>query len=174
MIWIILISVLIFLLVWILVAPVIIFLDTDNKRYLLILPGIIKVMLVPSEYLFHIRGRIFFIPYTYNFFLRKKGKKKKEKVTEKSTEKRKLNKIFRQFKMAVHMLCSFRIRKLELDIDTEDIMLNAWLIPAFSMVNSENIQLRANFKGHTSLILDLRIRIGTLIWVYFMNRIKSL
>ena len=161
------------MLLWILVVPVIIFLDTDHNRYLLALPGIFKAMVVPSEYFFHIRGRIFFVPFTYNFFLRKPGKKKKDKETEKSAKKRRPKKIFGEFKLAIHVLRAFRIRKLELDIDTEDFLLNAWLIPVFSTVNSENIQMRANFEGYASMLLDLRIRISDLLWIFIMNKIKS-
>ena len=173
MIWYVLISLLILLLLWILVAPVIILLDTANNRYLLALPGIFKAMVVPSEHLFHIRGRILFIPFTYNPFLRKPDKKKKDKKDEESTKKRRPKKIFRDLKLVIHILGSLRIRKLKLDIDTDDFILNAWLIPVFSIVDSENIQMRANFEGHASMLLDLRIRIGTILWIYIMNRIKS-
>ena len=72
------------------------------------------------------------------------------------------------------MIRSIRIRKLLLDIDTDDFMLNAWLVPAFSMVNSGNIQMKVNFEGTSSLILDLRARIGTLLWIVVTNKYKSL
>lgn len=170
MIWfIIIISVLILLLLWILVAPVIIYLDTDRNRYFLSLPGIFKAMVIPSERLFHIRFRIFFVPFTYDPFTEKPEKKKKEK----KIKKRRPKKISGLFKLAIRVLRSFRIRKLELDIDTDDYILNAWLIPVFSTVNSENIQMRANFEGYASLLLDLRTRIGTLIWIFIINKIKS-
>jgi hypothetical protein len=173
MIWIILISLLILLLIWVLVVPVIIYMDTYHNRYILALPGIFKAIAVPSEYLFHIRGRIFCIPFTYNPFLRKPDKKKKEKETEKSAEKRRLKKTLRNLKLVIRVLRSFKIRKLELNIDTDDFMLNAWLITVFSTVNSRNIQMRANFMGYASLLFDLRIRIGTLLWIFIMNKIKS-
>lgn len=159
----------IFLLAWILVAPIIIFLDTDHNRYFLSLPGIFKAMVVPSEHLFHIRFRIFLIPFTYNPFTGKPEKKKKEK----KIKKRKPKKISGLFRLLIQVLRSFRIRKLELDIDTDDYILNAWLIPVFSTVNSDNIQMRANFEGYASLLLDLRTRIGTLLWIYIINKIQS-
>lgn len=173
MIWLILIALFVLLLLWILVAPVIIFLDTDHNQYLLTLPGIFKAMLVPSEHFFTIEGRIFLFPFTYNPFLRQPDKKKNKKSAEKSIEKRNSKQISGLFKMAIQVLRSFRIRKLELNIDTDDFTLNAWLIPVFSTLNSENIQMRVNFKGYASLLLDLRICIGTLFWIFIMNKLKS-
>ena len=59
---------------------------------------------------------------------------------------------------------AFRIKKLKVDIDTDDFTLNAWLIPVFSAVNSENIHLQVNFTGRQFLLLDLRITLGTFLW----------
>jgi len=61
------------------------------------------------------------------------------------------------------MLHAMRIRKLHLDVDTDDFTLNAWLIPVFSAVNSENIRLQENIEGNATLLLDLRTRSGALI-----------
>ena len=60
-----------------------------------------------------------------------------------------------------------------LDIDTDDFMLNAWLVPAFSFINSENIQMRVNFHGTSSLVLDLRTRLGLLLWTVIRNKYRS-
>ena len=58
MVWIIIISFLLALLLWLLLGPVILFLNTEAKRYHLALPGIIKLAVVPTEEIFHIRGWI--------------------------------------------------------------------------------------------------------------------
>ena len=173
MIWSILILFLILLLIWILVVPVIIFLDTDRNRYFLALPGIFKATVIPSAHLFRIRFRIFFVPFTYNPFARNPGKKREKKEPEKSVKKRKAKRIPGGFKFVIQVLRSFRIRKLKLDIDTDDFTLNAWLVPVFSAMNSENIRMRTNFEGHASLLLDLRFRIGTLLRIFIINKIKS-
>ena len=70
-------------------------------------------------------------------------------------------------------LGSFRIRKLHLDLDTDDFMLNAWLVPVFSMVNSKDIQMRVNFDGNSSLLLDLRIHLGSLLWIFIKSRYRT-
>jgi len=70
-------------------------------------------------------------------------------------------------------LRAFRIKRLEADIDTDDFTLNAWLVPAFSMVNGENIRLKVNFEGHQSLLLDLRVTLGALLWMIITTKYKS-
>jgi len=65
---------------------------------------------------------------------------------------------------------TLHIRKLKLDIDTNDFMLNAALVPAFSTVNNRNILLQVNFEGNLSLHLETRTHIGSLLWILFKNR----
>jgi len=71
------------------------------------------------------------------------------------------------------MIHSIQVRKLTLEIDTDDFLLNAWLVPLFSLMNSENIQMRVNFEGSSSLLLDLRGRIGNLLWIVISSKYKS-
>lgn len=169
MIWLVIIlSVLTLLLLWILVAPVIIFLNTDQNQYRLSLSGIFMAKVSPVKNFFHFKGRVLFIPFTYNPFHEKPEEKKKKK-----DEERKLKNISGLLKLAIRALHSFRVRRLELDIDTDDFTMNAWLIPAFSMVNSQNVHMRANFEGHTSLLLDARTRIISLLWIFLTHKIKS-
>ena len=70
-------------------------------------------------------------------------------------------------------LRAFRIRRLEADIDTDDFTLNAWLVPVFSAVNQENVSLQVNFEGHQSLLLDLRVTLGALLWSIIKAKYKS-
>ena len=168
MFWYIFISVILLTLLWILFGPVIIFINTDRNLYHVSLPGIFRASLVPSDELFYLRFWIFFLPYTFHpFRSRRKGKKK---GSARVPRKRSRRKIRGGIKTAADAVRSFRIRRLRMDIDTDDFMLNAWLIPAFSMVNNENLQLRVNFEGNLSLQLDMRTRIGTLLWIFIKNR----
>jgi len=137
----------------------------------LVLPGIFKAVVVPSEEIFHIRGWIFFIPFRFNPFLAKTGKSKAK--PKKPGGKRRLIKFSEGKQIISYVVRSIRIRKLLLDIDTDDFMLNAWLVPAFSMVNSRDIQMRVNFEGTSSLLLDLRTRLGTLLWIVIKIKYRS-
>lgn len=160
MIWYILISLLLIFLFWLLLVPVILYTDTDRKRYLLTLPGIFRAVVVPNEGLFQIRGWILFIPFKFNPF---KQRSRKEK--QKPRKKRK-KRIWQSgnFQTMKGVLRAFRIRRLEADIDTDDFTMNAWLVPVFSAINQENIHLQVNFEGHQTLLLDLRVTGGALLW----------
>ena len=159
MIWYIIISLLLIFLFWILLMPVILYTNTDRNRYLLTLPGIFRAVLVPDDGLFHIRGWIFFIPFKFNPFVQRKRKRERKPRKKKKSVWRSGN--IRTMRGALR---AFRIRKLEADIDTDDFTMNAWLVPVFSAVNQDKIHLQVNFEGHQSLLLDLRITLGALLW----------
>ncbi|TFH27986.1 MAG: hypothetical protein E4H10_02025 [Bacteroidia bacterium] len=169
MIWYILISLLLVLFLWLLLVPVIIYTNTDRNRYFLTLPGIFRAVVVPSNGLFHIRVWVFFIPFKFNPF---EGKKEKRKPKPRVKKKR----IWRSgnIRMMTGALRAFRVRRLEADIDTDDFTLNAWLVPVFSAVNGENIRLQVNFEGHQSLLLDLRVTLGALLWTFIKTKYRSI
>ena len=173
MIWYIIISLLLIFLFWILLVPVILYTNTEQNRFLLTLPGIFRAVLVPYEGLFRIQGWIFFIPFKFNPF---EQKRKKEKEKQKPKPKKKRKKRFWQygnFKTMKGALRAFRIRRLEANIDTDDFTLNAWLVPVFSAVNGNNIHLQVNFEGYQSLLLELRITLGALLWTIIKIKYKS-
>jgi hypothetical protein len=169
MIWYILISLLLIFLLWLLLVPVIIYTNTNRNRYLLALPGIFKAVVVPEKGMFHIRGWIFFIPFWFHPF-----REKKRKENSKSGEKKRRRWGSGNIRMMAVVVRAFRIRRLEADIDTNDFTLNAWLVPLFSMVNGENIHLQANFEGYNSLVLDLRVTLGALLWILIKTKYKSI
>ena len=167
MIWYLLILLFGLLLLWIMLGPVIIFLDTGSNQYRISLPGVITLMVVLAEGQILIRGWIFFVPFKFDPFKKRRQKKKKDpaKAVKKKSKKRSGS-----IRVVRKIVAAFRIRKLLLDIDTDDMILNAWLVPVFSMVNSEDIQMQVNFQGNGYLHLDLRTRIGAILWILFQNR----
>ena len=172
MFWYFFIAINLIILIWILLGPVLIFVNTESNKYSVGLPGIFKASLVPNEELFIVRGSVFFIPYRFNPFGRKKKKPRKPK--EKKTKRKRSLKLSEGLGLGRNIMHAFRIRKFHMDIDTNDFTLNAWLIPAFSAVNSENIRLRANFEGNNTMLLDLRTRLGAVLWAFIKTKYKSM
>jgi hypothetical protein len=169
MIWLILPLVFVLLLLWILLGPVMLCINTERKLYQLMLPGVIQARAIYSEGTLHIKGWIFFIPFRFHPF-RIKAKKKERKAKSPGKNKRSVKKIgdLRSLKEAFG---AFRIKKLHVDMDTDDFMLNAWLVPAFATVNNgRNIEMQVNFEGTLFLDLDLRTRLGSLAWFFIKNR----
>ena len=168
MIWYILISLLLVLLSWLLFVPVILYVNTDRNRYILSLPVIFKASVVPYGGLFQIRGRIFFIPFKFNPFEQRSKNEKRKTRRKKFSFRRSVR--LRTIRGAFY---AFRIRSLEADIDTDDFTLNAWLVPVFSSVNGGNIHLQVNYEGYQSLLLDLRVTLGVLLWMIIRTKYKS-
>lgn len=165
MIWYILILLFVLLLSWILLGPVILRLNTDLNQYQIMLPGVVKASVIPSQGLTYIRGWIFFIPFRIDLSKLNKGRGKKDKKRKK-TGKRTGN-----IKMIRSVPGAFHVRRLWIDADTDDFMLNVWLIPAFATINNNrNIRMQVNFEGYLFMDLDLRTRIISLLWVIIKNR----
>ena len=126
---------------------------------MLTLPGIFRAVVVPDAGLFYIRGRVLFIPFRFHPF---KPGKSKEKPRHRKKKKRK--KRFMNPRRMRGALRAIRIRRLEANMDTDNFTWNAWLVPAFSAVNGGKIHLQVNFEGRQSLLLDLSVTLGTLVW----------
>lgn len=61
-----------------------------------------------------------------------------------------------------------------MDIDTDDFILNAQLFPAFALASSfENVELRTNFQGELFFALDVRVRLGEVLWLMIMSWVRS-
>jgi hypothetical protein len=170
MFWILLLILVLLLILWILLIPVMILVRTDTGRYTMSLPGLFSAKVVTGEDLFLFKGWILFVPYRFNPFVPRKNKRRKRKDPAK--KKKKFRMPSGGLSLARDALRSVRIRKLELDIDTGDFPLNAWLVPVFSLAEGSNRSLRVNFNGNTSLFLDMRIRLGVLLWAVIRNRLK--
>lgn len=169
MIWYILILLLITLLTWLLLGPVILSLNTDQSLYKLKLPGVFSARVIPTDSFFYLRFRIFFIPFKFDPINRRKKSKKKEGTEEKKSKKSKKRRA--NLKSLKHAPAAFQVRRLCVDLDTEDFIMNAWLIPLFSSLNEKkNLQLQVNFEGRLFLDLDLRTRMGSLLWILVKYR----
>lgn len=169
MIWYILILLFVLLLTWILLGPIILKLDTARGQYQFLLPGVIKANLVPAQGLAYIRGWIFFIPFRIDLSKLNRGRSRKKRE---STKKRnKTRKRTGSLRILRSVPGAFQVRRLWLDLDTDDFMLNVWLIPSFSAMNNHrNIRMQVNFEGHLFMDLDLRTRIVSLLWIILKNR----
>lgn len=169
MIWILLLILFLLFLLWLLLVPVIIFIHTDASRYSVSMPGMFRAETVTGDEFFLVRGRILFVPYRFNPLKKRNEKSRKKKHPER--KKKKFRMPSGGLSMFRDALRSFRVKKLELDIDTDDFLLNAWLYPVFSMVQGSNTHLRINFQGYNALQLDARVRLGVLLWAVIRNRI---
>jgi len=153
-------------LLWILFAPVIIRVDSDNQRYSLSLPGIFKALVVPDDELFYIRIWVLFIPFKVYPFGRTIQKREGKAKKKKKKRKRNFPKLMRVRLMALKELAgSFRLKKMRLNLDTDDFILNSQLVPVFTTINNQDVNLTVNYEGDISLFMVLKNRIASLLWI---------
>ena len=154
---------------WILFVPVMVRINTRTGHLGITLPGIFNGYVIPGDDRFRIRIWIFFIPFKIDPF--KPGKSRRNRMKKPAKKKRQWfdrmgnSKQFRKVTRAVW------IRKLDLDLDTDDFLLNAWLVPAFTTVNANTrLNMQVNFEGNLYLDLDVRTRLSMLLWILLTNR----
>lgn len=143
------------LLVFLLVTPLSLRIDTWRQQYYVQVRGLVRCQLVWKEGpLLEMR-----VPF-YRFSIdplklaakKKKPERKKEKCqTRKGSSTLSFHKVMR-------ILKSFRVREFRLDIDTADVMWNARLYPLFFYLNSNRRHTQINYRGENGLVLHLEIR----------------
>ena len=173
-----LLTVLLILLVWMLVAPIILYVNTEEKRYYFEMKGIFKIIpTITSELDFIVRIQT---P-LYSFVIkplemkRRRKKLRKKKETKKVSGKRsKPGKSLRsKITLAQNILKTFRVKKFWLDIDFDDYVLNAQLVPVFLLISSNQVRVTTNFLGRLSLILIIQNRIWNMALIFIRYRLSK-
>jgi hypothetical protein len=143
--------------------PVSIVADSNRQRYYISIPVYLKGVISKANEEWKFRIRIFMIPFTMRNLKRKKNIKQQTEESGKS--KRKMPKMEKVTKVLVQLYRSFRIKKLEANIDTGDFPLNAQLIPVVSRLNNKNIDIGINFHDTNTVYLRAETYLYKLIWI---------
>ena len=175
--WILLLLLPLSLLLWVLLSPLEIIIDTNKNTYLARLGVIAKMNLLFKDLHIELKTRIFF----FNISI-KPGKRKRKKDKQKKKEKKRYTEMpFRLILDASKDLWkAVKIIRLELDLDTEDVILNAKLFPFFYMLSNDRIKLWINFDDKNSLLIHVRAELWALAAVgmkflirYTFRRIRN-
>jgi hypothetical protein len=154
-----------------LIAPVIIHIDTDNQYYSVRIPILFSTRLEISEYGRRLRNRVFFIPFSIGFG--KRGDDEADPALEPKTDAgpwylpaasvspRQLRFYLNN---AMEFIRSFRLKRLSIQFDTGDFTLNARLVPVIMLARRLNVDVSVNFIENNSLIMVVQNRIYRLLW----------
>ncbi len=167
-----LLGLIVLVLLLVLITPLVLYINTNDNTYYVKLKGVTKVQLMFGENAFWIHIRIFFVPFRIDPL--KPRKKKKKEADEKPgpvKKKRKIRSLTALKKMTREMFRSFRI-ELRVRIDTGDVIGNAWLVPAFTLINRETIHLTVNNAGKNDLELRLQNRLLVMLIIFIRYRIR--
>ena len=151
-----LITVFCVLLIYVLLIPVIVYINTDKDLYYLQLQGLVKVSLEKhAEEFIQLKLRMFFMNF---YFYPLKSRPKKEK--KKKIKKRNMIKIRKKigFRKVLRILKSFTMKKLLVNVDTGDCILNAKLYPVFAFLNYYIGDFNINYKGENKLVVHIQNR----------------
>ena len=173
---------LIFFFLWILFGPLDFVVNTFKEEYYFQLRKVYRISIIfdPDEIVF-LNIKVFFISFNIHplQIITNPRKKKKGKKKKKEKEKRKRVQRIRSLKnMGVFFsrltwktIETFKLRKLRINLDTGNVITNAYLIPIFTILNGNRTQLSVNYSGQigvhiayeNSLFLILRAVIKSYI-----------
>lgn len=147
--------VLFLLIIGLLFVPMELCIDTTTDNYYFRLRGLIRANLEEhEEELVRIRLSLFF-GNVYFYPLRRIGLSQKRSV-KKDREGKKRKRV--GIRKVIRLLRTFTIKRLIIDVDTGDCLLNAKLYPAFAFLNHTMGQFSINFQGRNHLVLYVQNR----------------
>ena len=153
MLWIILAILLLALLIYLLILPINIVLDSVNKQFFVSLGALARAdVKEDNEYLLRIDLRTLFM--RFKFYPLKRRAVKKEK--KKTSRKRKIG--WPQIKSLFRIVRSFEVKEFYLDLDTGNYITNARLYPAFTFLNFWVGNYQINFAGRNNIAIHLQNR----------------
>lgn len=165
MLWLflVLLMILIFTLSWVLFIPVVILIDSEEKTYQIRQKGIFTIDLATGEgfkFRFKVMGM--------------KVKSDNQKKEKKTAPKKRKRKIKRPIVLLRKCMRALSIKTLSVDIDTDDVVLNAKLIPfAFFLSNtSQNRYININFEGRIFIYLLAELQLYLILLAFVKHLLK--
>lgn len=135
--------------------PIELYVDTITNQYYLRLRGLVKASIESDEEeLLRIRISVFFR--NFNFYpLQNLGTTKKHKEEVRKIKKRRKK---NSRKKIIRLLKSFRVKKIYVNLDTGDCLMNARLYPVFAFLNYHQGKFKINFEGRNQMVLYVQNR----------------
>ena len=169
-----LILILLLLLIGLLLAPVSLHIHTLSKEAYVNVWKIFyaKLLLVQSEPAIQLS---FFSWKKILYPLRQKRKEKaKAKEAAKTARKKWKKPAFLTFDRIKRILSSFKVQEFDLDIDTRDVVWNAYLFPISAFCLSKGYPIRINYMNRFHLDLVIKNRLGSLLVALILSFFKPL
>lgn len=149
---------------WLLMAPIVLKIDTQEELCYLKWKGIAGVRLLVLADEIVLKIQVFF--WKKNIYpLSHSPKTLTAKQAHKPKKKKKRQLPWRKGKK---LLQSFTIQTFQLDLDTDDFVQNSYLLPIFYFLSNERRRLRINYSGQTVLKLVVQNRLYHLLkaWLF--------
>ena len=153
MLWIILVLLFLSLLIYLLILPINIVINSIDNQYFISLGSIAKANVAKDEeFLLRIDLRTLFMRFKFYPLKKRHTKKKKKKQPEKKRIK------WSHIRSIFQIVRSFEVKRFSLDIDTGNCITNAKLYPVFAFLDFYVGNYRVNFDGRNSIVLHIQNR----------------
>jgi len=153
---------LLFIMVFLLCSPLRIVVNSQTDTFSLRWKGIVCV-----NFLF-IRKQPFlsiqFLGFSRNYNLYQFGQKDEKKKQPKSKRSKKRSKL--TFSKMRRLVQSFTVRSLYINLDTDDFIVNGYLVPVFQALNGHNKSFKINYIGRNEIRLIVENKLYRLIKAY--------
>jgi hypothetical protein len=146
------------LLVWIVVAPIIIKINSTQQVYELHWVSIGHASVLFNTDQIIVAFQIFFFKKRIAIDLFKICTSTKESKPDRKKNKSKSYSFSKTGYKVKKVLQSFQVKKLWLNLDTDDYYYNAFLYPIFFFVKGDHYRLNINYQGKNELILIVKNR----------------
>ena len=152
MLWIGVLVLIIAFLVYILLMPIDLIVDTIDNQYAIKL-GFLGRLRIEKDENFLIRLRLHTLLTHFNFYpLKRRSPRKKDKKSKKREFK------WSHLKLMRKLFRSFEIKKFALELDTGNCITNARLFPVFAFLNYRGVDCAINFVDRNSMVLHIQNR----------------
>lgn len=151
---------------WILLVPLVIDVDTNRTVYRVYQAGIFRFCLGKDfQPQLHVLGIA--VPLKQKKRLKADVKQgKKSKVSSKIS-------IYQIIVLVKKIFQSIHIKRFHVDIDTDDVVMNAKLIPAFLLLSRGPVRLSANFEGRVCASFLAEVSVYRLVWAFLNFSLKN-
>jgi hypothetical protein len=160
----IIILIILFLLAGFLFSPIVFYIDTEENRYEIRQTPVFKFCLslhghqiIPGIKLIGI-----------NVPLPRAGNKKKKERRDAVKPRRKsfIHKSASTWRRTLAQIVkSFFVQSIIVDVDTDDVVMNAQLVPLFTLLSSERVCLTTNYSGRAYFHFEGENRPARLLWI---------
>lgn len=153
--------VILFISIWVLFRPVQLYLDTDTAQYEIKQKGTFHAS-VFFDNGFKLRLKLLGIPINTEPGKQAPKAKSKQEKTKRGSQKS----IRAWMAFGRQAAKAFSLKQFRLDIDTDDVVLNAQLIPLFYFAQYKGLHLTVNFIGRLYARVQVEVRLYKILWAY--------
>ena len=161
--------ILLVLIIGFLFTPITLHIDTNESRYEIFQLPVFQISILFQNNFPTVKLRLIGI----NIPL--KGKRNAPATQKKQGKtKRHFHKSFAAWKFLVNRLIkSFEVKRAVFDLDTDDVVLNAQLVPVFQFLSKGPVQLNSNFTGRVYLHLEMYNKPVRILWIFIQFLTKK-